>query len=133
MLKVGSMQTTARMLEALSKTNERLIAMYSQLRRRAEVSSVTHEMDLRGYYFDFYVQAYLTSGKDLCWCLEIEWNDVKWIIRSAVVYQQEGMQETLIEFPERIAKCIDEVLMELEEATTALVTSSDSIDLSAPY
>ena len=42
------------------------------------------------------------------------------------------MQETLREFPERIAKCIDDVLTELEEATTALVTSSDSIDLTAP-
>ena len=126
------MRTTARVLEALTNTNERLIAMTQQLRCREESSRVTHEMHLQGYgngpAIEFYVYAKLKNGRDPCWCLEIDWNEDKWIIRSSVVFNQEGEEETFREFPERIAKCVDEVIVELDEATTALVASSDCFD-----
>ena len=83
---------------------------------------------LSGPVIEFYVYAVLKNGRNLCWCLEIEWNEEKWIIDSPVVFNKEGEQETFREFPERIVKSVDEVVAELNEATTALVASTDCFD-----
>src|SRR4051794_23248949 len=74
----GPMHTTARVLEALTATNERLIGMCHDLRNKGRSSNVTQGMRLRGYKsgpeIQFYVEAELKNEESLCWWLEIQWS-----------------------------------------------------------
>lgn len=127
------MRTTARILDAITAANERLISFSQQLRTRAEVIEVRHGMDFRRYssgtILEFFVDTELTNGKGLCWWLEVNWNIEKWVMESSVLSNEGNGQETVREFPERIAKTVDDVVMELDEAVSLLTGSIDCLDL----
>lgn len=126
------MHTTARILDAITTVNERLISFSQQLRAKAEVAEVRHAVDFRRYrsgtVLEFYVDAELKSGKGLSWWLEIKWSKEKWVLESSVLLNEGNHQETMREFPERIAKTVDDVVIELDEAASLLTSSIDCLD-----
>ena len=69
-----SMQTT-RMLHSLARCNESFIELSQTLRASPNIANVVRGLDCRAYQsgtmIEAYVDAELTSGKGICWWLEI--------------------------------------------------------------
>lgn len=125
-----------RALEAIALSNERLIDLTVKLRFRSEVTEVLHDLDVRRYEsgstVEGYVDAQLQNGKGICWWLEINCDEDKWLFESRVTVSNlrvdEG-SEDLIRFEDKTAETLDEFVTSLEKATSELVESANSIDL----
>src|SRR6266496_232077 len=123
-----------RALEAIALTHKRLIDLSIKLRFRSDVIEVLQDVYVRGYEsgstVEGYVDAKLHNGKGICWWLEINWDEDNWLIESRVTVSNLRMDQgskDLMRFNDRAAETLDEFVVRLEEATSELVESANSI------
>lgn len=126
----------SKLLNSIAESRERIIDLARHLRLHPEVTEVLHGIDLRNLQSGPTVEAYadvkLRSGKGVCWWLEINWDDNQWTIESRVTISDLNVDEgskDLVRFPDKVAKTITEFVAQLEQATSELVNSVQSIDL----
>lgn len=124
---------TSKMLDIIGKCNSELIKLARKLREKPEVVQVKHSLECVSYddkvLLEGYVDAELLSGKAIAWVLEMKWNEENWHIESSVLVNDEQGQDSILQFPDRIALSLDICLEQLFLATMDLVISIDSIDL----
>ena len=72
-------EEAARVLSALADAYERITGLARELRSRAEVKRVVHELSPRNYksgpVIEASVDAELHSGRSVSWWLEITWGE----------------------------------------------------------
>jgi hypothetical protein len=133
----------AKLLGAIVESRHQLFLMADDLRTRPEVSNVSQDFECyrnQGYFefgtgsayiFDWYVDIELHNGNSLWWKIELFWDELKWNIESRIGVPGDNGPNTLKEFPSKEAKTIDDLINQLEKATSELVNSVNSIDLLA--
>jgi hypothetical protein len=124
------MRQSANLMQAITNCNERLVEMCQFLRKHPKVISAKQQICFRNYkkgpVIELYVDVELSNGKALGWWMEIQWSEEKWIVESSVLLNEGQNQDTVREFPVRIAREIEEII---HETSLALVGSVDCLDL----
>ncbi|MCA9933100.1 MAG: hypothetical protein KC415_04215 [Anaerolineales bacterium] len=126
-------QNAVRMLEVIARCNHEMVKLGSTLRLRQQVTEIKRSLECVLYtdtvLLEGYVDAELQTGKAIAWCLEMSWNSDRWLIETSVLVNDEHGQNSIKEFPVRIAETLDECLKQLTSATMELVNSANSINL----
>jgi|GEM_PF-2337539 len=131
---INSKQVTI-VLEAIATTCEALITMSQQLRANSQVESAMYSLNFRKYQpwgvmIELDVSAWLKKqDKSISWWLEIGWNEGHWVIEHSILTNENDIQETLKEFETKTPQSINELIEQLEEATSDLITSLQIIVL----
>ena len=115
-----------RIFQGIAKSNQVLIDLCESLRFSPFVHAVVRGFDLRTYETDVmiegFVDAELTSSKAICAWLEIRWNQDNWIIETRVLVNDDHGQPLYEGFPDRTPSTLDDFLLQLQGATSDLVT-----------
>lgn len=131
----------ARLLGAIVESKHKLFLMADNLRSRPNVGKVAHDFECyrnfsyfefgsgSAYIFDWYVDIELQNGNSIWWKLELLWDESKWIVESRIEAPGDHGPNTLKEFASREAETIDDLIIQLEKATSELVDSANSADL----
>jgi len=80
------------------------------------------------YVFQWSVDVALKNGNAVWWALDVLWDENEWIIESRVELPGDYGPNTLKAFPDRCAQTVDEFVMQLDEATTQLLSSAELIE-----
>lgn len=122
------------LLHSMALSNEMLINLSQRLRDRPEVTQVLHSLEARrhqsGAALEGYVDAELKSGKAICWWLDASWNGECWVIETSILINDEQGQKVLKDFENKTSRTFNDFMAQLKEATSNLVASIDTIDLS---
>jgi hypothetical protein len=120
----------SKLLDETCTTNEAFVTLALDFRSRAGVAQVIRGCDLRQYktgpVLEAYVDVETQSSKAFSWWLEVRWDHEQWIIESSVRESHQNGQDVLIEFPDRVATSIDDLVKNLRHATSDLITSARS-------
>lgn len=116
----------------LALVNQRLMDLAIQLRGHQMVRSVSVAVTPRRYpagdRVECYVDAELANGRAVgCW-LEARIDDGSWIIDSSIRCNSEEGENELLGLPSRFAVDDDELVAELDGASSALVETARSLD-----
>jgi hypothetical protein len=80
------------------------------------------------YGFAYYVEVLLRNDNEVCWHMDVSWNEAKWVIETFVSIPGKDCSETIKEFPNRFAHSVDEFIVELTAGTKQLVGCADLIE-----
>ena len=122
------------LLRSIATSNEMLIALSQSLRVRPEVTQVLHSLEARkhqsGAALEGYVDAELNNGKAICWWLDAGWDGEHWVIETSILINDEQGQKVLKDLGRKTPRTLDDFMTQLKEATSNLIASVDTIDLS---
>jgi hypothetical protein len=118
----------SKLLGEICTTSEALVTLAVDFRSRAGVAQVIRGCDLRKYQtgpvLEAYVDVETQSSKAFSWWLEVRWDQEQWIIESSIRESHQNGQDMLIEFPDRVATSLDDLVKSLRHATNDLMTSA---------
>jgi hypothetical protein len=117
-----------RLLETLAETNRLLRDHAVKLRRSPAVTKARTSLEVVSYrngpVLEGYVEAELTDGEVVCWCLDVRWTPDSWSVETTVDRKTGDRQKTVKELPTETATDIDGFLEVLERAVRALLALS---------
>jgi hypothetical protein len=124
-----------RVLESLAKCNEMLVGLAQKLRQTAGTVDVRRGFELRAYQsgvlLEGYVEAELESSKVLCGWIESSWNEQSWLVETSVLLNDETGQRTYHKFEDRTPSTVDDLVQQLQDAVSDLISFFARIDLSS--
>jgi len=119
------------LLGELAEINRILRDHAVQLRRSSSVRNVQAALEtvsyLNGPTLEGYVDAELTSGDSVCWCLDVRWDKDLWTIEATLDRKTGGRQETVKELPVETVRNVEDFLPALRRTVCDLLvlTTSD--------
>lgn len=130
------MSGAQRFLQAVAMGNEQLAEFARNLRSQAIVRRVTRGIDIRAYesgtVLEIYIDAEFETGEGVTWWLDARPVDDGWVVESRVQINRGEYQETIVDFPSRTARTLNEFITGLQDATNELLGAQDIIRFNRP-
>lgn len=132
-------EQVVRWMKALVDSVCELICLAGEFRALPDVEKVDHDIyvhrtidparvEVPYYGFSYYVEVLLRNGNEVCWHIDVSWDEAKWIIETFVSIPGKECSETIKEFPNRLAHSVDELIAELKAGTKQLVDCAELIE-----
>jgi hypothetical protein len=123
---------TSQLLDEVCLMNEAFITLAVDFRSRPEVARVMRGCDLRKYTTGAVLEAYVDvetqKAQAFSWWLEMRWDQHQWFIESSVRQSHQDGQDVRIEFPNRVAESLDDLVKHLRHATYDLLAAAQDFD-----
>lgn len=122
----------SQLLDEVCLMNAAFITLAVDFRSRPEVARVRRGCDLRKYTTGAVLEAYVDvethKAHAFSWWLEMRWDQHQWLIESSVRQGHQDGQDVHIEFPDRVAESLDDLIQHLRHATHDLLASAKDFD-----
>ena len=96
--------------------SRKFIKLAEHLRSQYNVLSVKQDIyfqQIESYVgLELYVDAELRNGKAICWWLEINWTEERWVIETCVLVNHNQCQDKLKEFPDKFPETFGELIVQ---------------------
>jgi hypothetical protein len=116
------------MLDTLADVNRLLRDHAVELRRSSAVTTAQASLEAVSYrngpVLEGYVDAELSNGLQLCWCLDVRWNPDSWTIEATLDRKTGDRQETVKELPAETSSNFGDFLDALKRVTSELLALS---------
>jgi len=130
----ASERHSAILFKTLVETRERLFDLMRLLWSYDQVKTSRSGCDLRSgndffteapvWSFEAYVEADLVNGENICWWLDLTYNDSQWVISSNVSITQ---GDVLFTFPDRSSSEISKICDEIRSAAKELIETVERL------
>jgi hypothetical protein len=123
----------AKLLAAIAESNYGIFRFAEAAKKTNRVEGISHDFECSRnsnyfdygtgspYLFDWYVEMNVIDGRVITLIIELLWDDQKWLVQSRLETPGESGSIPLVDFPERGAETVEDLIELLKTATTELI------------